>query len=183
MTDEPATADDLKIEFLSSCAHLETVLRLADEARYRATGAAPGRASSIGAHVRHCLDHLDALAAGADGGVLCYDRRRREELLERSPRAALARLLELREAVLRSLRADAPRRPLRVEALVDEASGRFASVATSLERELLFVTAHTVHHLALIKVLAGDAGLTLPPEFGKALSTRVHEQGVQRSAA
>jgi hypothetical protein len=183
MSSHAATREDLTSEFVASSVYLEDLLRRASEEIYQATDPKPGRTSSIGAHVRHCLDHLEALVSGQASGVVCYDRRRREALIERSPRAALSRLLELRDALLRSLIPGAPVRPLRVEALVDESSGRFASVTTSLERELLFVTAHNVHHLALIKILAGEAGLTLPPGFGKALSTRAHELGASRSAA
>src|SRR5687768_2196593 len=37
---------------------------------------------SIGGHTRHCLDHVRALLAAAENGVLNYDHRTRETQLE-----------------------------------------------------------------------------------------------------
>lgn len=42
---------------------------------------------------------------------------------------------------------------------------------SSLGRELQFLSSHTLHHYALIKLLLDDTGLDLGPEFGVAPST------------
>jgi hypothetical protein len=42
---------------------------------------------------------------------------------------------------------------------------------SSLGRELQFLSSHTTHHYALIKLLLDDTGVGLGPEFGVAPST------------
>ena len=41
-----------------------------------------GVSGSVGAHVRHCLDHVRAVVHAAEGGVLSYDRRERDTAIE-----------------------------------------------------------------------------------------------------
>jgi uncharacterized damage-inducible protein DinB len=47
---------------------------------------------SIGAHVRHCLDHAWALERGIATGEISYDHRERDTVVEREPQLALSRL-------------------------------------------------------------------------------------------
>src|SRR5262245_237549 len=56
--------------------------------------------SSIGGHVRHSLDHLDALLAGLDTGSIDYDRRQRGTDVERCRNAALSALHRLEQRLL-----------------------------------------------------------------------------------
>jgi hypothetical protein len=48
-------------------------------------------------------------------------------------------------------------------------------VLSSLEREVSFVVAHTIHHCATIAVLAGIGPERLPERFGVAPSTPVEK--------
>src|SRR6516225_10431313 len=45
--------------------------------------------SNVGGHVRHCLDHVEALLAGLEEGELSYDHRQRGTEVETSREAAL----------------------------------------------------------------------------------------------
>jgi hypothetical protein len=45
--------------------------------------------SNVGGHVRHCLDHVEALLAGLEEGELSYDHRRRGAEVETNREAAL----------------------------------------------------------------------------------------------
>jgi len=45
------------------------------------------------------------------------------------------------------------------------------TVKTSLPRELLFVQCHTIHHLAILKILLRDQPVTLDKTFGMAPAT------------
>jgi len=47
-------------------------------------------------------------------------------------------------------------------------------VETTVGRELAFVLSHTVHHNALIAVMAKTLGVPVPERFGYAPSTIVH---------
>jgi hypothetical protein len=122
--------------------------------------------SGIGPHVRHCLDFYARLLAGAPAGRVDYDDRPREQRLETSCRAARLRVTELAASLPSLARAD---RRLRVRMDGVEAP-------SDVQRELLALQSHTVHHLALIAVLLRAQGRLPPAGFGVSPSTLRHEQ-------
>ncbi len=104
--------------------------------------------SSIGAHARHILDHYQAFIDGLGHSHINYDKRARDPALEEQPESALARIDEL----LAQLDID-PVLSTEVRVTLD-ASLRFATPTveqhSTIGRELTFLHAHTVHHLAYI---------------------------------
>ena len=42
--------------------------------------------STIGAHIRHCLEHIDELFHGIDKNLINYDLRERDKVLENCPK-------------------------------------------------------------------------------------------------
>lgn len=128
----------------------------------------PPVSGSIGAHVRHTLDHIAAFASG-EAGVLCYDHRERGTAVEGDPSAALRQILRLKAALSRQLGRSADE-PLMVRSLV-AADGREVTAWSSFGRELAFVVSHTVHHQALIALLLAWHGEAVPARFGLAPST------------
>ncbi len=131
-----------------------------------------GFSSSIGGHVRHCLDHVDALLVALDRGRINYDDRRRGGDVETSRLAALA-ALGRQEVQLLSLPALAEERPLRLTVLLSGALPAF-EFGTTAGRELAFVLSHTIHHNALVGVMAQALGVPTPERFGYAPSTIAH---------
>lgn len=136
-------------------------------ATYRA---APSRVSgSVGAHVRHCLDHVRALVAQRKAADLSYDARLRGTPVETDPFAAATEIdrlcLELEE-----IDAHRSAEPVRLSLIAERQAGA-VPVQTSLGRELAFVVQHTIHHAALIAVLLDILGVRVPAEFGYAPST------------
>jgi uncharacterized damage-inducible protein DinB len=130
-----------------------------------------GVSGSIGAHVRHCVDHVSALLDRTVEGEMTYDDRRRDTALERSRRLAATTLRSLAVRV----RDMAPRTsdlPITLWTMLDRRGTR-ARVRTSLGRELVFVLQHTIHHEAVVAVLLAGRGRVLPGHFGVAPSTRV----------
>ncbi len=129
-----------------------------------------GRPSgSIGAHVRHCLDHVAAFLDGVSQGALSYDRRTRGTAVEADRAAALERI----EALTSTLVDLDPRtldRPLRLDVQLDPA-GLACSVISTAGRELTYVISHTVHHHATMAVLLSDRAAALPYRFGVAAAT------------
>lgn len=134
----------------------------------------PPVASSIGAHLRHSLDFVQAFLRGFDSGRVDYDARQRDERLERDP----ARALEVLRALVK-----------RLDALPAGAHGRALVVRheagpapdphegwhrTSVARELDFLASHTVHHFALVALALRLAGVEPGPELGVAPSTLIH---------
>jgi hypothetical protein len=133
----------------------------------------PAYAGPVGSHLRHVIEHYEALLFGARAGVVDYDNRPRYALLERSARIADARLRAL-QVRLRAHDGGDAARPLQV-------LGRFGLrgefefvVPSSLDRELAFLASHTVHHFALLLPLLQPRGIALGEHFGKAPATVAH---------
>jgi uncharacterized damage-inducible protein DinB len=128
--------------------------------------------SSVGGHVRHCLDHVRALIDAVENGELNYDDRRRGTAVEASPRVAREATDEL-IAQLRTIGDEDLDRPIHLVALLgpDEPA---VHVRSSVGRELVYVVAHTVHHNALIAAMVKTLGGWLPARFGYAPSTLKH---------
>jgi uncharacterized damage-inducible protein DinB len=136
---------------------------------YRAQPAA--RVSgSIGAHVRHTLDHVSALLEAVEGGDLQYDHRARGTTLEVDPATAVSEIERLLYRFGRSSLV-APDRALTFHQLIDP-NRPAALVRSTVAREYAFVIQHTIHHCALIAVLLDWQGIRGPDGVGMAPSTR-----------
>jgi hypothetical protein len=131
--------------------------------------------SSVAGHVRHSLDHVEAVLAGLGDGLIDYDRRRRGTAVERCRRAALDAIDRLERQLLAL-----PDRPgrllLRLSVLLIPA-GPSVEVTTTLGRELAFALSHTIHHNSLIAVMAKLMGVPVPADFGYAPATIAHREG------
>lgn len=126
--------------------------------------------AAIGGHIRHLLDHFEALAKGfeADAPVV-YDRRDRGTEVERDRAAAAQRLRAVRD---RFAGLDDVQLAMGVTVRVlPTPQGEEVELESTLARELAFVTHHAVHHHAIIKTIAQTAGVSLDHEFGRAPST------------
>ncbi|SOB77178.1 DinB family protein [Marinobacter sp. LV10R510-11A] len=129
----------------------------------------------IGKHVRHIIDHYSALltATSGVGGLLDYENRNRDLSLEKDRRAARD-CLEETVGALRS-RFEGP--------CADElnmrhnSAGKHQTVKTSVERELVFLASHTIHHMAIIGMLAEQAGVKVSSDFGVHPSTLRYLEG------
>ena len=128
--------------------------------------------SSVGGHVRHCLDHVSALLSAIAVGEIDYEHRQRGTANETSRIAACEAIDDLVER-LHSLRDDDLDRMLYMRALISS-SGPTITVRTSIGRELAYVLAHTIHHNALIGAMVKTLGSWLPKRFGYAPSTVRH---------
>lgn len=130
---------------------------------------------TIGEHVRHCLDHVDALVTADPSLRLSYDRRRRGTAVETDAAAAIAEITRLKSALYAwSFRA--LDEPVLVSSITTPA-GDFVEGWSTLGRELASVVSHTIHHQALIGVLLAVHGRTVPDRFGFAPSTPARKAG------
>ena len=128
--------------------------------------------SSIGEHVRHCLDHVRSLLDAVKGGELNYDHRQRGTAVEKSRGAATESIQSLL-AELESLPPAMAQHSIRISVMMC-CDGVPFDVPTSVGRELAYVLAHTIHHNALIAAMVKTLGGWLPDRFGYAPSTVRH---------
>jgi len=125
--------------------------------------------SSVGGHVRHCLDHVQSLLSAVKSGHLDYDHRQRGTPVETLRFSAI----QLIEELIQSLE-DLPRfvfiRPLTVSVSMSS-DDEPVSVLSSVGREMAYVLAHTIHHNAIVSAMVKTLGGEVPERFGYAPST------------
>ena len=138
---------------------------------------APRYAGPVGSHLRHLIEHWDALVFPAQPGCVDYDARPRDPALDTSPSLAHMRLLALRQQ-LASWGAGALAAPVHVRGVCGLAGESAFSVPSSIGRELAFVATHAVHHFALLKAHCLDHGIAIAADFGKAPATVASVRGV-----
>lgn len=126
-------------------------------------------ADPIGRHVRHVLEHYESLLQGADGRV-DYETRARDPEVETDPRIAGERIAGIRERLV-ALADSATSRTVRVPYTHADRDPAVTDIPSTLEREFHFVLSHTIHHMALIGLLAEWYGPGVPADFGVAGST------------
>lgn len=171
MTASTPTADPRTA--LAGALHaLAALAAKADDAAY-GSGLAYGFHSPLGAHFRHCIDHVDALLNGIASGEICYDRRERGTAIEKDRATGLAAAAE-RAALVQAIG----------DAMLDSSITVVAMVApdapevrldSTVAREVLYVFHHTVHHTALMSAQATNMGIQPDPRMGRAPSTLAND--------
>jgi hypothetical protein len=128
--------------------------------------------AAIGPHLRHCLDHFTCLLRGLDSGRVDYDGRDRDTQLESDPQAFRLALDAIVERLAR-LEPTTIARSLWIRQAA-ASGGEQVDSPSSLERELVFLSGHTVHHLAIMKLLAAMHGVLVPGDLDYAFSTAAY---------
>jgi len=123
--------------------------------------------SSAGGHFRHVIEHYQAVLAARGSGLVDYEGRVRDRRIETEAEFARQSIDAVVAQLQEMLEQGAPDRSLLVASETTEG----AELATTLGRELEFLISHTVHHYALIAVIAGHHGVLPPVNFGMAPST------------
>jgi hypothetical protein len=137
--------------------------------------------SSIGAHLRHCIDHYDNFMAGIAAGRIDYDARRREQLVETSRTVGMDKL----KSLIAGLHGVSVMEDKKVSVKMDcggEQAENLWWTDSSIRRELQFMISHTVHHFAIIKMTLAASGITVGADFGIAPSTLRYHQGASACA-
>ena len=126
--------------------------------------------ASIGGHLRHIIEHYQSFLCGYESGAIDYENRARDPLIEGNCAYAAASLA----TIANSLKAlDLPSMPVTSGYRAETAS---AVACTSVLRELEFLLSHTVHHYALVAVMARLQGCEPESGFGIAPSTLKFQQ-------
>lgn len=122
----------------------------------------------IGSHLRHVHDHFRALIASQETGVVDYNLRRRdcaEEtnllLCKKEQERLLQQLLQL----------DNTKQSLLLISEIDCFETESTQMPTSLDRELLYLINHSIHHMAIIRYILENQSIKAPEHIGIAPST------------
>ena len=135
--------------------------------------------SSVGGHVRHVIEHYQAFLIAVETGELDYENRARDLGIETDVDHAIEALQRIDHVLKQFSATRAGDGMLRLTAETSESG----VLVTSVARELEFLVSHTVHHYALIAVLAHAHGVFLPSDFGVAPSTLKYRQTLSAACA
>jgi len=125
---------------------------------------------SIGQHVRHIIEMFRCLEKGYHSGVVNYELRERDPIMETEKDVALVQLRDIRKSLGKS------DRELILEGVYMPDAVESMQFRTNYHREVLYNLEHTIHHMALIRVGIKElAPMDLPDGFGVASSTVKHK--------
>ncbi len=124
--------------------------------------------STIGQHLRHTLEFFLCFESGYEHGVINYDKRAHDKLIETDKFIALSAIDRIRKFV-----SNLSEKALRLEVGYDLQSDDFLTIQTTSTRELVYNIEHAVHHMAIMKIGVREIAsyIKLSPDFGIAAST------------
>ncbi len=131
--------------------------------------------SSIGAHVRHVLDRFHCFFSGLPAASINYDARKRDKEIEHNLEAATFSLATVARRIEQLDYMEFSAAQIRVKESVHPFSP-VVEIPSTVQRELMGLITHSIHHLAIIALLAKSFGYQMGADFGKAPSTIVYER-------
>lgn len=130
--------------------------------------------STVGQHVRHITEFYLCALKGYENGIVDYDARERNILIEIDKDFTVETLENVKDQ-LKTLQLD---RNLTLKSKLGE--NESLEISSSFFRELTYLIEHTIHHLAIIKIGLNEVypEIEIPKNFGVAHSTiRYQELG------
>jgi uncharacterized damage-inducible protein DinB len=135
---------------------------------------APHFSSSIGAHIRHIVDHFLALKHAGTSGEVNYNKRNRHGDVEQFPHSAIVTCESITSWLQETCNNQSLNQRVLVTTDIDISRTKATTCESTLERELIFVASHAIHHYALIRIIRNMQGKDLPEFFSYAPSTILH---------
>jgi uncharacterized damage-inducible protein DinB len=125
--------------------------------------------STLGQHLRHTLEFFICLEQGYERGIVNYDKRNHDKLIETDRFIALNTISRITDFVS-AQRID---QPLQLEVGYNGNNHDCLTISTNYWRELTYNIEHAVHHMAIMKIGVKEVApnISLPPDFGVAAST------------
>ncbi len=129
--------------------------------------------STIGQHLRHTLEFFICFENGFESGIINYDKRAHDKLIESDKFIALSTINRIADFVSKL-----KERSLKLEVGYDLHSEDYITIDTTATRELVYNIEHAVHHMAIMKIGIREIAsyITLPSDFGIAASTVRHKE-------
>lgn len=132
---------------------------------------------SLGQHLRHTLEFFLCLESGCKVGVINYDKRAHDKIIEVDKFLALATINRIKDFIV-NYKNDFV---LKLEVGYELDSEESIEMDTNYFRELTYNIEHAVHHMAIMKIGINEVAnyITLPAGFGIAASTiRYNESSI-----
>jgi uncharacterized damage-inducible protein DinB len=151
------------------------VIQQLKEADFARPSAALSNAT-VGQHTRHTLEFFLCLQRGFERGVVNYDQRAHDKLIEEDKWVALTAI----QGILDFVTAQPENQSLLLEVGYQRESEECVTLSTNYYRELTYNIEHAVHHMAIMKIGLREVApyVVFSPDFGIAVSTIRHQQTV-----
>lgn len=119
--------------------------------------------SSIGEHTRHIIELFQCLENQYESGVINYDTRKRNILIQTNTDFAIQQIMEIQNNLDKENKNIVLKQNIESHEIITE---------SNYYRELLYNFEHCIHHQALIKVaILQHSTITIDENFGVARST------------
>lgn len=119
--------------------------------------------ATIGEHTRHIIEMFQCLENQYEYGIVNYDIRKRDYLIQTNTDFAQKCILQILNQI------EKPNKSLQLQQIID---GEEFLIDTNYNRELLYNLEHCIHHQALIKVaVIQSQTIKIDENFGVARST------------
>ncbi len=119
--------------------------------------------ATIGEHTRHIIEMFQCLEKFYESGIIDYDLRERNKLIQTSTDYSIECIKKIQENL------DRPNKNIELQQIID---GEEIRINSNYHRELLYNLEHCIHHQALIKVaILQCENIQIDPNFGVARST------------
>ena len=127
--------------------------------------------ATIGQHTRHIIEMFICLEDGYESGIVNYEHRKRDIVIETNKSFAISLLKTI------CYELGKPNKEMTLEATYNEDSNEIIRFVTNYHREIAYNLEHTIHHMALIRVgIKEVSDIILPEDFGVASSTVKHRK-------
>ena len=119
--------------------------------------------ATIGEHTRHIIEMFQCLENNYDSGLVNYDNRDRNIVIQTSTEFAIEKMREIKNQLGRG------NKTLQLQQYI---GGNAINIESNYARELLYNLEHCIHHQALIKVaILQCENVQIDANFGVARST------------
>ncbi|MCG8385336.1 MAG: hypothetical protein MJA30_07335 [Cytophagales bacterium] len=131
--------------------------------------------STIGQHIRHTLEFFTCLAHHHTQGIVNYDKRDHDRMIESDKTIAGALIKDLYNFIDQNPKDT----QLVLEANYSMVNEEPISIGTTYFRELAYNIEHAIHHMAIIKIGLKEVApyVPIPAHFGVAVSTIRYQDG------
>ena len=125
--------------------------------------------STLGQHVRHTLEFFTCLIDSLEGGIINYDKRDHDKVIETDQTVAIGVI----ENLIHFLSNPLNERELILEANYSLDNSPNSLIKSNFSRELAYNIEHAIHHMAIIKIGIKEIApyIKLDDNFGVAVST------------